>query len=655
MRFDLGRNNLALAADAATEHIHHAATAVASETTRTQGFIPRMNTQDQPGSPEPTAPSASPTMTFDDRLRVQFRILARAIGRTPDRWSLYLLVGGITAVIICTAAAQVALNAWNQPFYDAIERRSVDDFLVQLGVFFSIAAILLVLNVSQRGLDMGIRLKLRQMATRDLIDAWMSDKRAARIARLGQIGVNPDQRIHEDTNHLTELTTALGVGLLQALLLLVSFIGVLWELSRGVVLGFGEHTFAIPGYMVWAALLYAATGSWFSWAVGRKLVRLQQTRYAREADLRVALVRGADHADGIALNAAEPGERGLLDRELTSVVAIMRRIVLATVRLTWVTAGYGWVALVFPIVVAAPAYFGGQISFGALMMAVGAFNQVQQSLRWFVDNTDVIADWRATFLRVMTFRQALMELDTLEDGVERFDRAAHPDGQFMLEGLTVMSGQGRSILSEQRLEVGPGEHLVITGKPGAGKSTLFMALAGLWNWGQGRILMPPAEETMFLSQRPHVPNGTLREAMTYALGDVPADDAVLVAALERVGLGHMAGALDRVARWDRELTVQQMQLLALARVVVRRPKWVISDDALDMLENGDRLMAQGIFREDLPDTTVIGISGRPLGDFYTRTIFLTRDPPERRRRPRGPTISREPPPAWKARQEVNQP
>jgi putative ATP-binding cassette transporter len=221
----------------------------------------------------------------------------------------------------------------------------------------------------------------------------MTQKRAARISRAGAIGINPDQRIHEDVHHLTDLTTDLGLGLLQASLLLASFIGVLWILSRGIVLHFDGRDFIIPGYMVWAALIYAVSGSWLSWRVGRPLVRLTTSRYAREADLRFALVRGAEQADGIALNNNEPDERRELELDLSNVRAVTWRTVWATVRLTWVTAGYGWVGLVVPIIVAAPGYFGGRLSFGELMMAVGAFNQVQQSRRWMAGSR--LTTWRS--------------------------------------------------------------------------------------------------------------------------------------------------------------------------------------------------------------------------------------------------------------------
>jgi len=365
------------------------------------------------------------------------------------------------------------------------------------------------------------------------------------------------------------------------------------------------------------------SGSLVSWRVGRPLVRLTTTRYAREADFRHSLVRGAEQADGIALDADEGDERRQLESDLGNVLAVTWQMVWATVRLTTVTAGYGWVGLVVPIIVAAPGYFGGQLSFGDLMMTVGAFNQVQQSLRWFVDNTGVIADWRATMLRVMNFRQALLDLDHFTTGVERFERVTNSDGHVALDDLVVMNPRGRSELSEKHVEVRPGERVLFVGEPGAGKSTFFLSIAGLWDWGSGRISLPPAPDMMFLAQRPFVPAGTLRGVLTHADDTNHHTDEELGAALQRVGLGHLTKSLDRVERWDSELSMREQQRMALARLLLNRPKWVVSDEALDLNDDSNRKIVKSIFENELADTAIISIgSGSHTNGFYSRCIKL---------------------------------
>jgi putative ATP-binding cassette transporter len=516
----------------------------------------------------------------------------------------------------------VRLNAWNRPFYDAIERRDVSSFLEQLLVFGTIVAALLVLNVTQTWLHQTIRLAFRAWLTRDLIGNWLQDKREFRITRSGDIGANPDQRIHQDGQHLTDLSTDLGVGLFQSSLLLVSFVGVLWVLSRGVVLPINGQDYAIPGYMVWCALLYAATGSWLSWRVGRPLVSLNATHYAREAEFRAALVRSHEHADGIMVYGYEPEVTLRLDTYFAAVLEIVGRVILANVRLTWVTGGYGWLALVVPIVVASPGYFSGKLSFGELMVVVGAFYQVQQALRWFVDNAGTIADWRATLFRVMSFRHALLALDQMEEAGQRIELAPDPAGHVRFEGLAVMTAAGPAHLSEGDVEVKPGERVLVTGTPGSGKTALFLALRGLATSGSGRILLPPAASMAFLSQRPYVPSGSLRDALAVSEVDDETDVA-RVAALKRVGLGHLSEALDRVERWDRELTLGEQFRLDCARLLLAKPKWVISDIALDLLDEDYSETILSMFDQELAGTSVLSFAPHPSpSGFYTRLLHL---------------------------------
>jgi putative ATP-binding cassette transporter len=555
--------------------------------------------------------------------------LAREIYNTPGRTGLILLAAGLFIVIVLTAVMQVKLNAWNQPFYDAIERRNWDEFLHQLGIFFLLAAGLLVLNVAQTGANQLIRVRLRDLATRDLISNWMTERRATRISRAGEIGVNPDQRIQSDAQTLTEYTTDLGIGLLQSTILLLSFIGVLWVLSKDVVIPIGGQDLAIPGYMVWAALLYAASGSFISWRIGRPLVRLGTDRYAHEAEFRAAVVQASQRAEGIALNNGEAGSRRVLFASLETLVVVLRQIAFARARLTWVTASYGWVGLVFPIIVAAPGYFAGRLTFGELMMVVGAFNQVQSSLRWFVDNTGTIADWRATLVRVMSFREALLGLDAVEtvDGVIAREESA--DDRLVLDGVNVCTRHGTVALSDDLVEVSPGERVLLLGQPGSGRTSFFLAIAGLWGHGSGRIVIPPEAEIAYLTQRPFLPAGTLRDALAQAgAGSGATDDEGLRSALSRVGLDRLADALDRAGRWDLELATSDQERLGYARLILAKPRWLVSDEGLDPTDDPNRALILSILSKELAETAIVNISQRrePTG-FYTRVVELVASDP----------------------------
>jgi putative ATP-binding cassette transporter len=377
-----------------------------------------------------TLPTHEPIEDGVRDLLHQCREFLLALWLSPGRRSLALLIVGMVLVICATAAAQVGLNAWNRPFYEAIADRNFPAFLDQLLVFTVIAGCLLVLNVAQTWLREMIKLNSREWLTRDLFGEWLKPGRPIRLGRAGELGVNPDQRIHEDTRRLTELSTDLGVGLLQASLLLLCFLGVLWSISGTLDVWICGMRVTIPGYMVWCALLFAASGSWLTWRVGRPLVGMNSRHYQHESEFRFALFQANQQIQNIASFRGEEGEKRRLGVDLEKVLVMAREIVDATARLTWITAGYGWISIVAPIAIASPAYFTGKLSFGELMLVAGGFNQVNQSLRWFVDNFAPLADWRAALSRVIKFRQALLMSENDSEQENRIlhirDFANHP-------------------------------------------------------------------------------------------------------------------------------------------------------------------------------------------------------------------------------------
>jgi putative ATP-binding cassette transporter len=569
-------------------------------------------------------------------VRPLLAMMWRAFLASSQFAALSMLGGAIVLVVGATAYGQIRLNAWNKPFYDALARKDLDAFIKQLLVFLVIAAALLALNVAQNWLNQMMKLKLREGLLRDLLDQWLAPGRAFRLAGEGEIGVNPDQRIHEDARHLTELSTDLGIGLLQASLLLISFVGVLWYLSRGVTFAFRGATFSIPGYMVWCALLYASIGSGLSWRVGRSLIPLNAERYAREADLRFALVRVNEHTDSIALYGGEADEKQHLGREVDKVLAVMRRLVTGLTRLTWITAGYGWLAIVAPILVASPGYFGGDLTLGGLMVAAGAFTQVQQSLRWFVDNFNTIADWLATLRRVGSFRLALVEMGEGVGGAGEIERHATNGAWITFDDLSITSPNASAALAETHAEIGAGERVLVTGASRLGLTLLFRAVAGLWSSGGGRIGLPASEGVMFLPQRPYLQPGALRETLSYPSAAGSFHDHDLIAACESVGLARLSSELDRETNWDNELTSDEAQRVAFARLLLHKPRWVCVDRALDALSDPDRKRVVRIFDHELAGAAIVTFGDVDMcGGFSTRALHLIGAPEPMHDRPAG--------------------
>jgi len=558
-------------------------------------------------------------------------MMLEAFWASPVRNTLLWLGGLIFLVIVTTAYGQIRLNRWNEPFYDALARRDVHEFLMQLWVFGVIAGVLLVLNVFQRWLTETIKLKLREGLTRDLVDLWMLPGRAFRLASAGPIGVNPDQRMHEDTRRLTELSADLGIGLLQAAILLVTFVSVLWTLSADFAFHIAGRVVPIPGYMVWAGVLYAGSASLLSYWVGRNLIGRNAERYAREADLRFSLVRVNEHIDAISLAAGEAEEARRIKLNLAAVLAATRGLVIGHTNLTWVTAGYGWLTIVAPILVAAPLYFSSSLTFGGLMMAAGAFIQVQSSLRWFVDNFGTIADWRATLLRVASFRRAVLMSGALHDDSGRLAFQEGAPDALRLDNLEIASPAGCTMLDDRKVEVKAGEHVLVVGEPGVGKTLLFRALAGLWPWGAGCIARPSGEPVFFMPRRPYLPPGTLREVLAYPRSVEDFGAHRFIDSLERMGLGRLTPMLDRTSAWDRELNWDAQQSLMLARLLIHEPRWVVIDEVLDAIDGETRTRALDILSRDLKDAAIIHIGrGKRVGPTFTRFFHLINDPESRR-------------------------
>ena len=576
---------------------------------------------------EPTKP-LSVEDGFDPQMRDfhlsrDLALFARVLRRAPGGRRVMAIFATIIVVTMGNMAGQVWLNEWNGQFFDALARKELTEFLLLLWTFLIIIAVLLTLTVAQTFLQERLKLRLRDWIARHLLGAWTKPMRIYQLSFAGPYGRNPDQRLQEDTRLLGDLTGDLGCGLVYSVLQIIAFVGVLWTLSAQIAFDVAGHHVAIPGYMVWCAIAYALFGSGLTWLVGRPLIALNAERYVREAEFRFALVRVNESGESIALHAGEEDEHRHLGISLAAVIDTMRRISSSLAHLTWITAGTGWLSIVVPILVAAPAYFGGTLSLGGLVMVAGAFSQVQWAMRWFVDNFSRLADWRAAIHRVARFREALDHLPAIEEGSEEITRALHPEGNLAFEGVRILLPDGHIIIEEASASFAPGDRVLIVGETGAEKSTLFRAVAGLWPWGSGTILTPPPTSMAFLPQRPYLPLGTLRNVVTYPSPPDAYSDADIRQALRRCDLGSLVTRLDRVERWDRELSLGEQERIAFARLLLHRPGWIFLDEATAALDEESQRHIMGLFDEELKNATLLSIGHRPdLAVYHTRTLQL---------------------------------
>jgi len=561
----------------------------------------------------------------DGRFWMQALPLLRALSASSHRNKLALMAAALMAVILINTFGQIKLTAWYGSFYDTLVKRSISLLANEVLTFLIIVGGLLCLVVAQTWLQETIKVRLREWLTHDLMDQWLKPRRAYLLTQAGGAGANPDQYIQADARQLADMSASLSIGLFHASLLLLSFVGVLWSLSNQVIFTYDGSSFTIPGYMVWCALAYALAGSWLTWLVGRPLIKLNADRYAREADLRYAIVRINETVESVTLQRGEADERRTANGSIGSVIDLGRQLANGHSRLTWVTSGYGWLGILVPILLATPGFFTGSLTLGGLMMVVSGFSQVQNSLRWFVDNFPAIADWRATLLRVSRFRSGLSYLDPEDDGAAGIVLGHHPQGRMCFDNLTINREGNPISFATPWVEIKQGERALIESAADCDKSLLLRAMAGLSTEGSGSILLPPAKSIIHVPARVHFRIGTLREAMTYPAANGEFDDTMICAALVRVGLMHLLGRLDDSDRWDRALPAGEQQRLVLARLVLHRPDWVLFEDMAVSAGEQDLPLLRSVFTRELAGSAVIGIGTCPaLNGFFGRRLRLSR-------------------------------
>ncbi len=545
-------------------------------------------------------------------------------------WGLLLTIVAMTLGIVYLL---VLLNAWNREFFDALEKKNAEDFYALMLRFSFLAAVFVFLSIYRAYLQQALEVHWRIWLTRQYLGGWLRNRVYYRL-ELDDLGTdNPDQRIAEDLRLFTTGTLTLGLGLLRETVTLVSFIVILWSVSGPLAVVLFGSPVSIPGYMVWAALLYALVGSAITYYVGRPLIRLSFNQERVEADFRFGLVRMREYAEAVALYQGEDAERrrhlSRLERVRENWWAIMRY----TKRLGAFTIGYNQAAVVFPYFVAGHRYFAGEITLGGLTQVASAFGQVQTSLSWFVDSYAALANWKASVDRLLTFHDAVERAtaDAQARSSGRVTSAADTAVSAEVESLALPGqggAQGRVILSNARLAIGHGEKVLLTGASGSGKSTLFRMLAGIWPFGSARVSVPEGARLMFLPQKPYIPIGSLREAVTYpsAAADEPYSDPAIIDALRSVGLEKIADNLDENRNWSIALSGGEQQRLAVARALLHRPDWLFLDEATSGLDESGEKHVYDLLRERLPQSAIVSIAHRPaVAGYHDRKLSLVPD------------------------------
>ena len=556
--------------------------------------------------------------------------LAAPYYRSEDRWAGRLLLGAVVAIELALVALQVILNLWYNRFYNTLQNHDWNAFVSAILFFCALAAIYTVLQVYQFYLNLWLQVRWRRWMTQTYLRQWLNTANHYRMQLLGDAADNPDQRIADDLRMFIDSGAdygimPIGLKLLNAVVTLCSFVVILWTLSEKAP--FALFGVAIHGYLVWAALFYAAVGTYITHLIGRPLIPLNFRQQRFEADFRFNLVRTRENSEQIASLRGEAAERerhlGRFALVVDNWLAIMQR----TKKLTFFTASYSQASIIFPYVMVSPAYFSGALQLGDLMQTASAFNNVQTALSYFVSSYRSITEFQAVVKRLSGFEQAIeaaRNAALTPPVIEVVPREGA--STVAVDHLAVRLPNGTPLVDADHIVLDAGDRVLVTGPSGAGKSTLFRAIAGIWPFGSGRVTVPIEAKMMLVPQRPYFPVATLAAAITYPARAGTFDDAQLADTLTAVGLSGLVPRLHEEAHWNRMLSGGEQQRLAIARVLLYAPDYLLLDEATAALDEPAEAMLYRLLQERLPAATIISIGHRStLGAFHRRRVAFIRE------------------------------
>ncbi len=544
--------------------------------------------------------------------------------RSEDRWPGRILLGAVIAIELSIVAIQVILNEWYNRFYNTLQDHNWPAFVSAILFFCVLAAIYTVLAVYQNYLNLWLQIRWRRWMTQTYLRQWLNTANHYRMQLLGDAADNPDQRIADDLQMFVQYTLSISVGLLNAFVSLCSFVVILWMLSASAPLHLFGSSFAIPGYLVWAALIYAVIGTWLTHLIGWPLIPLNFQQQRFEADFRFNLVRTRENAEQVAALRGEAAERERHLNRFSQIVTNWMAIMQRQKQLTFFTQSYSQASVIFPYLVVSPAYFSGAMQLGGLMQTGSAFNSVQSALSYFVNAYQQIAQYRAVVTRLSGFEDAIeagRAAALTQPAIEVLPRRG--SSAIAIDRLHVRLPNGAPLVNAEQIALPAGERVLVTGPSGAGKSTLFRAIAGIWPFGSGHVTVPEDAKIMLLPQRPYYPVATLAAAVSYPAKAGTFDNSRVAEVLSAVGLPQLIERLGEEAHWNRMLSIGEQQRLAIARALLHAPDYLLLDEATASLDEPAEAALYRVLQDRLKGTTIVSIGHRStLGAFHRRRVEL---------------------------------
>lgn len=512
----------------------------------------------------------------------QFWTISKALFASERRHKARGFLIALVILALSVGGIQVLMSYAGRDFMTAITQKNSDGYLRALGWYLGSFLLAIPVGVYYRWVEERLALLWREWMAQHLVKRYFNNRAYYRLRGSESVD-NPDQRISEDVRNFTTSSLSFLLIALNSLVTLVAFIGVLWMISAKLV-----------AIMV----IYAIGGTAISILIGKKLVRLHYQQYEKEANFRYGLVRVRDNAESIAFYRGEKREHLDLFKRLSAAVVNMKHVIILNRNLAFFTNSYNYLALVIPILVVAPMYMRGEVQFGVVTQAAGAFGTVLTAMSLVITQFSGLSTYLAAVQRLGSLWDQLDEDDAEEKRIayENDNKPDEHSRMIKLDKLTICTpGTMKTLVDELSFEVRANQSLIIMGPSGSGKSSILRTIAGLWPGASGLLERPAFDQLMFLPQRPYMVEGGLRDQLLYPYPDKKAADDEILAAIEKANLSgvltRVEGDLSKTVDWTNVLSIGEQQRIAFARLLLRNPRFAFLDEATSALdeENQARL------------------------------------------------------------------